>query len=66
MNPVMVGVLHAVAQTVVVRVRVRRVRAPGLLNGICIQDLVEVGETTEIFTNPRHKLTEDHITGRFG
>ena len=29
-------------------------------------DLVEVGETTQIFTNPRHKLTEDYITGRFG
>jgi phosphate transport system ATP-binding protein len=29
-------------------------------------DLVEVGETSEIFTNPRHKLTEDYITGRFG
>jgi phosphate transport system ATP-binding protein len=29
-------------------------------------DLVEVGETDQIFTNPRHKLTEDYITGRFG
>jgi phosphate transport system ATP-binding protein len=29
-------------------------------------DLIEVGETTQIFTNPRHKLTEDYITGRFG
>ncbi|WP_078122110.1 phosphate ABC transporter ATP-binding protein PstB [Thiosocius teredinicola] len=29
-------------------------------------NLVEVGETTDIFTNPRHKLTEDYITGRFG
>jgi phosphate transport system ATP-binding protein len=29
-------------------------------------DLVEVGETKMIFTNPRHKLTEDYITGRFG
>jgi phosphate transport system ATP-binding protein len=29
-------------------------------------DLVEVGETDDIFTNPRHKLTEDYITGRFG
>jgi phosphate transport system ATP-binding protein len=29
-------------------------------------DLVEVGETDRIFTNPRHKLTEDYITGRFG
>jgi phosphate transport system ATP-binding protein len=29
-------------------------------------DLVEVGETNRIFTNPQHKLTEDYITGRFG
>ncbi len=29
-------------------------------------DLVEVGETKQIFTNPSHKLTEDYITGRFG
>jgi phosphate transport system ATP-binding protein len=29
-------------------------------------DLVEVGDTDQIFTNPRHKLTEDYITGRFG
>jgi phosphate transport system ATP-binding protein len=29
-------------------------------------DLIEVGETDDIFTNPRHKLTEDYITGRFG
>ncbi len=28
--------------------------------------LVEVGDTNDIFTNPRHKLTEDYITGRFG
>ena len=28
--------------------------------------LIEVGETNHIFTNPRHKLTEDYITGRFG
>ncbi|MGF1613649.1 MAG: phosphate ABC transporter ATP-binding protein PstB [Gammaproteobacteria bacterium] len=29
-------------------------------------DLVEVGYTSDIFTNPKHKLTEDYITGRFG
>ena len=29
-------------------------------------DLIEVGETTAIFTNPKHPLTEDYITGRFG
>ncbi|BCX80460.1 phosphate transport system ATP-binding protein [Methylomarinovum caldicuralii] len=28
--------------------------------------LIEVGETSQIFTNPRHPLTEDYITGRFG
>ncbi len=29
-------------------------------------DLIEVGATEQIFTNPQHKLTEDYITGRFG
>ncbi|OKY76920.1 MAG: phosphate ABC transporter ATP-binding protein [Desulfobulbaceae bacterium DB1] len=29
-------------------------------------DLIEVGKTERIFTNPRHQLTEDYITGRFG
>jgi phosphate transport system ATP-binding protein len=29
-------------------------------------DLVEVGATDMIFTNPRQKLTEDYITGRIG
>jgi phosphate transport system ATP-binding protein len=29
-------------------------------------NLVEVGETEQIFTNPTHQLTEDYITGRFG
>ena len=28
--------------------------------------LVEIGDTDDIFTNPRQKLTEDYITGRFG
>ena len=28
--------------------------------------LIEIGDTDLIFTNPRHKLTEDYITGRFG
>ena len=29
-------------------------------------ELIEVGPTDKIFTNPEHKLTEDYITGRFG
>ena len=29
-------------------------------------DLIEVGSTDRIFTNPRHELTQDYITGRFG
>ncbi len=28
--------------------------------------LIEVGDTAQVFTNPRHQLTEDYITGRFG
>ncbi|TAK22762.1 MAG: phosphate ABC transporter ATP-binding protein [Myxococcaceae bacterium] len=28
--------------------------------------LVEVGETTALFTRPREKQTEDYVTGRFG
>jgi phosphate transport system ATP-binding protein len=28
--------------------------------------LVEYGPTSQIFTNPRDKRTEDYITGRFG
>ena len=33
-----------------------------LLNG----DLIEFGETTQIFTNPARRETEEYITGRFG
>ncbi|WP_328988062.1 phosphate ABC transporter ATP-binding protein PstB [Thiorhodovibrio winogradskyi] len=29
-------------------------------------DLIEVGSTDDVFNRPRHKLTEDYITGRFG
>ena len=29
-------------------------------------DLIEVGPTERIFTRPKHLLTEDYITGRFG
>jgi len=29
-------------------------------------DLIEVGDTEQIFTNPEHKLTQGYITGRFG
>jgi phosphate transport system ATP-binding protein len=28
--------------------------------------LIEVGVTRQMFTNPREKMTEDYITGRFG
>ena len=29
-------------------------------------DLIEFGETSAVFTNPKRKETEDYITGRFG
>jgi ABC-type phosphate transport system ATPase subunit len=31
-----------------------------------LANLVEVGETEQIFTNPVDKRTQDYITGRFG
>jgi phosphate transport system ATP-binding protein len=29
-------------------------------------ELIEFGETKQIFENPQEKSTEDYITGRFG
>jgi phosphate transport system ATP-binding protein len=29
-------------------------------------ELIEIGATDRVFTNPKHRLTEDYITGRFG
>lgn len=29
-------------------------------------ELIEVGDTEQIFSNPKEKKTEDYITGRFG
>jgi len=29
-------------------------------------NLIEFGETKQLFTTPRHKQTEDYITGRYG
>ena len=29
-------------------------------------ELIEIGTTTDIFTKPRDKRTEDYITGRYG
>ncbi len=28
--------------------------------------VVEQGATSEIFTNPKNRLTEDYVSGRFG
>jgi phosphate transport system ATP-binding protein len=28
--------------------------------------VVEIGATNDIFTNPKHRLTEDYVSGRFG
>jgi phosphate transport system ATP-binding protein len=29
-------------------------------------ELIEVGATEQIFTNPRESRTEDYVTGKFG
>jgi len=28
--------------------------------------LIEVNDTSKVFTNPEHQLTEEYITGRIG
>ncbi|MBF0275270.1 MAG: phosphate ABC transporter ATP-binding protein [Nitrospinae bacterium] len=33
---------------------------------VMLGEMVEYGKTEKIFTNPREKITEDYITGRFG
>jgi len=33
---------------------------------LMLGELVELAETTTLFTNPSERLTEDYITGRFG
>ncbi len=33
---------------------------------LMLGELIEYGDTAQIFTNPKNKLTEDYITGRFG
>ena len=29
-------------------------------------ELIEIGPTAQIFTNPRERRTEDYVTGKFG
>jgi len=29
-------------------------------------DMIEFGDTDQVFTNPQKKQTEDYITGRYG
>lgn len=41
-------------------------RASDLTGFMLLGDLVEFGDTQELFTNPKDKKTEDYITGRFG
>ncbi len=33
---------------------------------LMLGDMIEYGETKEMFTNPKNKTTEEYITGRFG
>jgi phosphate transport system ATP-binding protein len=41
-------------------------RVADLTGFLMLGRLVEFGSTTRVFTNPREKLCEDYITGRFG
>ncbi len=41
-------------------------RVSDLTGFLYLGELIEFGKTTKIFTNPKEKLTENYITGRFG
>jgi phosphate transport system ATP-binding protein len=41
-------------------------RASDWTGFLLLGDLVEYGKTTELFSRPQDKRTEDYITGRFG
>lgn len=41
-------------------------RVSDLTGFFLLGELIEFGETTQIFTNPNDRRTEDYITGRFG
>lgn len=38
----------------------------GLEEKLYLGDMVEYGDTDQVFTKPAKKQTEDYITGRFG
>ena len=46
--------------------RVSNFTAFMMMNDSRAGTLVEFGETTTLFTNPKNKQTEDYVTGRFG
>jgi len=46
--------------------RVSDMAAFFLIDDDCAGILVEYGKTSQLFTNPKDKRTEDYITGRFG
>ncbi|HEY5504113.1 MAG TPA: phosphate ABC transporter ATP-binding protein, partial [Sedimentisphaerales bacterium] len=41
-------------------------RASDYTGFLYLGQLIEFGETDQIFTNPKEKLTENYISGRFG
>jgi phosphate transport system ATP-binding protein len=41
-------------------------RASDYTGFMYLGQLVEFGETEQVFTNPKEKLTENYISGRFG
>jgi phosphate transport system ATP-binding protein len=41
-------------------------RASDYTGFLYLGELIEFGDTDQIFTNPKEKLTENYISGRFG
>jgi phosphate transport system ATP-binding protein len=41
-------------------------RVSDITGFMLLGELVEIGATRDLFTNPKDRRTEDYITGRFG
>ena len=44
----------------------RTARVSGHTAFMYLEELIEFDDASSLFTNPKHKQTEDYITGRYG
>ena len=63
--PIVYGEMRRVASARLRGERSQTLQTTALVHEVYLR-LVEFDRTDKIFTNPREKITEDYVTGRFG